>query len=59
MFTSFRSKEAHKTQYLQDPNQSDINNLNKVRREASRHFRNKKKEYLKAKIDELETNRER
>ena len=25
--------------------------------EASRHFRNKKKEYLKAKIDEIETNR--
>jgi hypothetical protein len=24
--------------------------------EASRHFRNKKKEYLKAKIDELVTN---
>ena len=30
--------------------------LNNVRHEASRHFRNKKKEYLKAKIDELVTN---
>jgi hypothetical protein len=30
--------------------------LNNVRREASRHFRNKKKEYLKAKTNELETN---
>jgi hypothetical protein len=30
--------------------------MNNVRREASRHFRNKKKAYLKAKIDELETN---
>jgi hypothetical protein len=29
--------------------------LHNVRREASRHFRNKKKEYLKAKINELET----
>ena len=29
--------------------------LNNVRREASRHFRNKKREYLDAKIDELET----
>ena len=29
--------------------------LNSVRREASRHFRNEKKSYLKAKIDELET----
>ena len=27
-----------------------------VRREASRHFRNKKEEYLKAKIEELENN---
>ena len=30
-------------------------NLNSVRREASRHFRNKKKAYLKAKIEDLET----
>jgi len=30
--------------------------LNNVRHEASRHFREKKKEYLKAKIEELETN---
>jgi len=41
---------------LQDPNQSNVDNLNYVRCEASKHFRNKKKEYLKAKIDELETN---
>jgi len=34
-----------------------VDHLNNVRREASRHFRNKKKEYLKAKRDELETNR--
>ena len=31
-------------------------NLNKVRREVSRHFRNKKMAYLIAKIEELETN---
>jgi len=42
-------------QWLQDPNQSNVDILNKVRCEASRHFRNKKKEYLKTKIDELET----
>ena len=30
--------------------------LNNVRHDASRHFRNKKKAYLKAKIEELETN---
>jgi hypothetical protein len=42
-------------QWLQDVNQSTVDNLNYVRCEASRHFR-KKKECLKAKIDELETN---
>jgi hypothetical protein len=30
--------------------------LNNVGREASRHFRNKKREYLKDKINELATN---
>jgi hypothetical protein len=43
-------------QWLQNSNQSNADNLNNVRREASRHFRNKEKEYLKAKINELETN---
>ena len=43
-------------QWLQDPNQNNVYNLNNVRREASRHFRNKKKEYIKQKINELETN---
>ena len=43
-------------QWKHDPSQSNVDNLNNVRRETSRHFRNEKKEYLKAKIDELETN---
>jgi hypothetical protein len=30
-------------------------NLNNVRREASRHFRNKKRDYLKDKINEVAT----
>ena len=42
-------------QWLQDSYQN-VHNLNNVRREASRHFKNKKREYLKAKINELETN---
>jgi len=42
-------------QWLQDPNQSNVDNLNNVRSAATRHFRKKKKEYLKAKIDEFET----
>ena len=41
---------------VQDPSQSNVDNLNNVRHEANRHFRNKKKEYLKAKIEELATN---
>jgi len=39
-----------------NPSQSKVDNLNSVRREVSRHFRNKKKAYLRAKIEELETN---
>jgi len=33
-------------QWIQDPNQSNVDNLNNVRREASRYFRNEKKAYL-------------
>jgi len=43
-----------KRQWLQDPSKSNVDNLNNVRREASRQFRGKKS--LKAKIEELETN---
>ena len=43
-------------QWIQDPSQSNADNLNNVRRDASRHFRNKKKAYLRGKIEELETN---
>jgi tRNA A37 threonylcarbamoyladenosine dehydratase len=43
-------------QWVQDPNQSNVFNLNNERRAASRHFMNQKKEYLKAKIEEIEPN---
>ena len=43
-------------QWLQDPNQSNVDNLNNIRREDNRQFWIKKKEYPKPKIDELETN---
>ena len=43
-------------QWLKDPSQSNVDHLINVRCEASRHFWNKKKEYLKAKIEELVTN---
>jgi hypothetical protein len=43
-------------QWLQDPNRGNVDDLNNVTREDRRYFRNKKKENLKVKIDELETN---
>jgi hypothetical protein len=42
-------------QWLQDPNHRNLENLNIARYEASKHFRNKKREYLKANINEPET----
>jgi hypothetical protein len=44
-----RRKQA-KLQRLQDPSKVNEDNLSDVRREASRHFRNKKREYLKEKL---------
>ena len=49
-------RKQAKMKWIQDPSQSKADNLNNVRRDASRHFRNKKKAYLRAKIEELETN---
>jgi hypothetical protein len=49
-------RKQAKMQLIQDPIQSNLDNMNNVRRDPSRYFRNKKKEYLKAKIEELETN---
>jgi hypothetical protein len=53
---SVAQKKQAKMQRIQDPIQRNVDNLNKVRREVSRHCRNKKKAYLRAKIEELETN---
>jgi hypothetical protein len=50
-----QKKEAN-LQWLQDPNEINGNNLKIVIREVSRYFRNKKREYLKDKINELATN---
>jgi len=45
-----------KMQWIHDPSQSNVGNLNNVRRDASRHFRNEMKAHLKAKSEEVETN---
>ena len=49
-------RKQAKIHWVQDPSQSNVDDLNNVRHEASRHFRNKKQENLKTKIEELETN---
>jgi hypothetical protein len=49
-------KKQAKLQWLQDPSKINGDNLNNIRHETSRHFRNKKREYLKDKINELATN---
>ena len=49
-------RKQAKMQVIKEPSQSNVDTLNKARRDASRHFRNKQKAYLKAKIEELETN---
>jgi hypothetical protein len=47
-------RKQDKLPWLRNPNEINGDNLNNVRREASRHFRNKKKEYLKDKINEMQ-----
>jgi hypothetical protein len=55
LYVFLDQRKQAKMQWLQDPNRSNLDNLNNVGSEAIRYFR-KEKEYLKAKIDELETN---
>jgi hypothetical protein len=52
-------RKQAKLQWLQDPSAINGDNLNIVRRETSRHFRNKKRENLKDKMNELARNRKR
>jgi hypothetical protein len=44
-----------KLHWLQDPNELNEDNMSNVILEASRHFRNKKREYLRDKINVLES----
>jgi hypothetical protein len=50
-----RRKQA-KLQWLQDASEANEDNLSDVRQKASRHFRNKIRECLEDKINELESN---
>jgi uncharacterized protein YaaR (DUF327 family) len=53
---SLDQRKQAKLQQLQDPSETNGDNLNNVRRKARRYFRNKKREYLKYNINELSTN---
>jgi hypothetical protein len=49
-------RKQDKLQFLQNRSQINGDNLQNLRYETSRTFRNKKREYLKGKINDLETN---
>jgi hypothetical protein len=49
-------RKQAKSQWLQEPGKRSGDNLNNVRHETNRYFRNKRREYLKDKINELATN---
>jgi hypothetical protein len=49
-------RKQAKLQWLQNPSQTNGDNLQNLRRETSRIFRKKNRGYLKDKINELETN---
>jgi hypothetical protein len=46
-------RKQAKFQWLQDPNKVNGDNLKNIRCEASGHFRNRKRNYMKERIDEL------
>jgi hypothetical protein len=54
--TICRSKKTAHLQRIQDAGEINGYNLNIEKRETSRYFKNKKREYLKDKINELATN---
>jgi hypothetical protein len=49
-------RKQAKLQRLEDPSEINGDNLNNIRRQTSRYFRNKKRKYMKDKIDELAAN---
>jgi hypothetical protein len=49
-------RKQPKLLWLQDPSEINGDNLNNARCETGRYFRNKKREYLNDKINELATN---
>jgi hypothetical protein len=56
MLKIIRSKETSQAAMVTGSKKISGDNLNNVKREASKHFRNKRREYLKDRINELATN---
>jgi hypothetical protein len=52
MLKLLEQRKQAKLQWLWDPSEMNGDNLNNIKREASRYFRNKKREYLQDKINE-------
>jgi hypothetical protein len=48
--------ETSKSPWILCPNGINGDNLNNIRREARKHFKKKRREYLKDKINDLATN---
>jgi hypothetical protein len=55
-FKLLDKRKQAKLQWLQDPREINGDNLNIVRCETSRHFRKKKWDYLKDKMNEFASN---
>jgi hypothetical protein len=49
-------RKKAKLQWLQDPSEVNENSFSNVQQGASKHYRNKEREYLKDKINKLESN---
>jgi hypothetical protein len=56
MVQIIRQRKQATLQWLQEPSEINGDNLNTIRCESSRNFRNKKREYLRDKIHALATN---
>jgi hypothetical protein len=50
-------RKKDKLRWLKDPSEAYEYNLRELRREASGHFRQKKREHIKYKINDQESNR--
>jgi hypothetical protein len=56
MLKIIRPKQTSQSAVVTGSKWNKWDNLNNIRRKTSRHFKNKNREYLKDKIDELATN---